>query len=218
MESRRSTSSDGGTRDGLETVGRVCSGRSTHRRVHLSLAALPRMAVMSIFFMLIIAAKTRLASSPPASTPAVSARGLICQQRPQRSLHQPHWFSAPPLPTIAFQYRFRLFLIVRRDSKGKCLLAVLERRAAVETDNRNAQYGEPQPSAHALLAAGYRTGALCAGYFTVQRRRRSAPPPDARLCRTRRRSYSLASFWCAPCVQSARTPLYLRPPVSVTTW
>jgi len=45
----------------------------------------------SIFFTGIIASKTRFASPPPAAGASVSARGLICQERPQRSLHQPHW-------------------------------------------------------------------------------------------------------------------------------
>ena len=34
---------------------------------------------------------------------SVSTRGVICQDKPQRSLHQPHALSWPPLPTIAFQ-------------------------------------------------------------------------------------------------------------------
>ena len=34
---------------------------------------------------------------------AVRARGVICQDNPQRSLHQPQALSWPPLPTIAFQ-------------------------------------------------------------------------------------------------------------------
>ena len=34
---------------------------------------------------------------------SVSVRGVICQERPQRSLHQPQSLSCPPLPTIAFQ-------------------------------------------------------------------------------------------------------------------
>ena len=58
---------------------------------------------MSIFFIVIIASKARLASAPPAASASVSARGVICQERPQRSLHQPHALSWPPLPTIAFQ-------------------------------------------------------------------------------------------------------------------
>jgi hypothetical protein len=48
------------------------------------------MVAMSIFFIGIIALKTRLASPPPAASASVSARGVICQERPQRSLHQPH--------------------------------------------------------------------------------------------------------------------------------
>ena len=34
---------------------------------------------------------------------ASKARGVICQEKPQRSLHQPHMLSAPPLLVIAFQ-------------------------------------------------------------------------------------------------------------------
>ena len=34
---------------------------------------------------------------------AVSTRGVICQDRPHLSLHQPHSLSCPPLPTMAFQ-------------------------------------------------------------------------------------------------------------------
>ncbi len=60
-------------------------------------------AAMSIFFIVIIASKARFASPPPAASASVSARGVICQERPQRSLHQPHALSWPPLPTIAFQ-------------------------------------------------------------------------------------------------------------------
>ena len=61
------------------------------------------MVAMSIFFIGIIASNARFASAPPAASASVSARGVICQERPQRSLHQPHWLSLPPLPTIAFQ-------------------------------------------------------------------------------------------------------------------
>jgi hypothetical protein len=48
------------------------------------------MAAMSIFFIGIIAAMARLASPPPAASASISGRGVICQERPQRSLHQPH--------------------------------------------------------------------------------------------------------------------------------
>src|SRR6266699_2471485 len=51
------------------------------------------MAAMSIFFIVIIASKARFASPPPAASASVSARGVICQERPQLSLHQPHWLS-----------------------------------------------------------------------------------------------------------------------------
>jgi hypothetical protein len=51
------------------------------------------MVAMSIFFIGIIAAKARFASPPPAASASVSARGVICQDRPQRPLHQPHWLS-----------------------------------------------------------------------------------------------------------------------------
>jgi hypothetical protein len=45
---------------------------------------------MSIFCIGIMAAKARRASSPPAASASVSARGVICHDRPQRSLHHPH--------------------------------------------------------------------------------------------------------------------------------
>ena len=61
------------------------------------------MAATSIFFIVIIASKARFASAPPAASASVSARGVICQDRPQRSLHQPQALSLPPLPTTAFQ-------------------------------------------------------------------------------------------------------------------
>jgi len=55
------------------------------------------------FFIGIIASNARFASAPPAASASVSTRGVICQERPQRSLHHPHWLSWPPLSTIAFQ-------------------------------------------------------------------------------------------------------------------
>src|SRR5438128_10115582 len=62
------------------------------------------MVATSIFFIGIIASKARFASAPPAASASVSTRGVICQERPQRSLHQPHWLALPPLPTLALQY------------------------------------------------------------------------------------------------------------------
>ena len=55
--------------------------------------------------MVIMASKARFASSPPAASASVRVRGVICQDRPQRSLHQPQALSCPPLPTIAFHRR-----------------------------------------------------------------------------------------------------------------
>jgi hypothetical protein len=61
------------------------------------------MAATSIFCIFIIASKARLASPPPAAIAWVSTRGVICHETPHLSLHQPHWLSSPPLPTMAFQ-------------------------------------------------------------------------------------------------------------------
>ena len=61
---------------------------------------------MSILPMVIIASKARLAAARSGSaSAAVSARGVICHDRPQRSLHQPHSLAWPPLPMIAFHRR-----------------------------------------------------------------------------------------------------------------
>src|SRR5688572_6985360 len=69
--------------------------------------AVPRTAdsilATSIFCISIIAPKARLATSPPLAIASVSTRGVICQDNPHLSLHQPHALSTPPLPTIAFQ-------------------------------------------------------------------------------------------------------------------
>jgi hypothetical protein len=61
------------------------------------------MAATSIFVIVIIAPKARLASSPPAASASVSARGVICHESPHRSLHQPQALASPPLPTMASQ-------------------------------------------------------------------------------------------------------------------
>jgi hypothetical protein len=61
------------------------------------------MAAMSIFFICIIASNARLAAAGSGSMIAsVRAIGVICQDSPHLSLHQPHALSWPPLPTIAF--------------------------------------------------------------------------------------------------------------------
>mgnify|MGYP005812021743 CR=1 FL=1 len=58
----------------------------------------PRLAASipatSIFFIFIIALKTRWRTAGSGSAiPCVSTTGVICQEMPQRSLHQPHWLS-----------------------------------------------------------------------------------------------------------------------------
>jgi len=61
-------------------------------------------AAMSMFFICIIASNARLAAAVSGSVIAfVRAIGVICQDNPHLSLHQPHALSWPPLPTIAFQ-------------------------------------------------------------------------------------------------------------------
>src|SRR5687768_10052128 len=57
----------------------------------------------SILFICIIASKARLAAAVSGPVIAsVRAIGVICQDKPHLSVHQPHAFSCPPLPTIAF--------------------------------------------------------------------------------------------------------------------
>lgn len=64
------------------------------------------MVAMSIFFIGIIALKARLASALSwLVTASINMRGLICQEMPHRSLHQPHWLSCPPLLTMASHKR-----------------------------------------------------------------------------------------------------------------
>src|SRR5687768_7064347 len=76
--------------------------------LHLSWPPQPRraasIAAMSIFLISIIASNARLAAARSGSVIAcVRAIGVICQDRPHLSLHQPQALSWPPLPTIAFQ-------------------------------------------------------------------------------------------------------------------
>jgi hypothetical protein len=61
---------------------------------------------MSIFRIVIIAFIARLAAARSGSCVAASsARGVICHEKPQRSLHQPHMLSWPPSLTTAFHRR-----------------------------------------------------------------------------------------------------------------
>ncbi|HTU55226.1 MAG TPA: GNAT family acetyltransferase [Acetobacteraceae bacterium] len=59
---------------------------------------------MSILRMVIMAFIARFAAARSGSfSAAIKARGTICHQKPQRSLHQLHSPSLPPFPMIAFQ-------------------------------------------------------------------------------------------------------------------
>src|SRR5690606_1200432 len=61
-------------------------------------------AATSILRIVIIASNARRAT--PASgllIASISTFGVICQDTPQWSLHQPQSLSLPPLPTMAFQ-------------------------------------------------------------------------------------------------------------------
>ena len=62
------------------------------------------MAATSILRICIMASNTRLAAARSGSVyPWIRTIGVICQEMPHLSLHQPHSLSWPPLPTIAFQ-------------------------------------------------------------------------------------------------------------------
>ena len=63
------------------------------------------MAAISIFVIVIMAPKERFAAARSGSMiGCVVAIGVICQEMPHLSVHQPHSLSAPPLSTIAFQW------------------------------------------------------------------------------------------------------------------
>ena len=96
------------------------------------------MVATSIFCIGIIASTARFASAPPAASASVSTREVICQERPQRSLHQPQLAFLAAIADDRVPVAVRLFLIVRCDLEGK-RLAVLELRAAVDAETGNAE-------------------------------------------------------------------------------
>lgn len=60
-------------------------------------------AATSILPIVIMASNARLAAAGSGPvTASVSATGVICQDTPHLSWHQPQAFSWPPLPTMAF--------------------------------------------------------------------------------------------------------------------
>ena len=75
----------------------------TAQRRETSIGFLLSLIIAFVYFIFIIASKARFPSAPPAPSASINTRGVICQEMPQRSLHHPHWLSAPPFPTIAFQ-------------------------------------------------------------------------------------------------------------------
>ena len=79
------------------------SSTSTLPRVSAGVSRAASILATSIFLIVIMASKARFASSPPAASASMSVRGVICQESPQRSLHQPHALSAPPFLTMASQ-------------------------------------------------------------------------------------------------------------------
>ncbi len=87
--------------------GRAGRRRTSGSRPQDAIERQPRraasIAATSIFLMPIMASNARFASSPPAASASVSTRGVICQEIPHLSLHQPQALSWPPLPTMAFQ-------------------------------------------------------------------------------------------------------------------
>ena len=80
-------------------------GRATgpDRRRSYASALAASIAAMSIFRIVIIAWKARFAAAlSDCFSAAIRARGTICHEKPQRSLHQPQALSRPPPSTMAF--------------------------------------------------------------------------------------------------------------------
>jgi len=132
-------------------------------------------------FIVIIASKARFASSPPAASASVSARGVDLPGEAPGSLHQPHALSVPPLPTIAIPVTVRLFLDGPSRSerkKPRCAerqAAVRPRQGMPRTVNSTVS---TSPSCRSDNHREPREPRLL--YYPERWRRRSAPP-HARL-------------------------------------
>ena len=112
------------------------------------------MAAMSIFFMVIMASKARLAAARSGSVQArVSCTGVICHEMPQRSLHQPQALSWPPWPTDGVPVAVGLGLVGGGDLEREGL-AVSEGGPAVEPHAGQAEHGELDHQHVSLLAIG----------------------------------------------------------------
>src|SRR4029453_2109458 len=70
----------------------------------LSPPAAASILAMSVFFLSILASKARLDFVLSGSVvSSISTRGVICQEKPHLSLHQPHMLSSPPFLVMASQ-------------------------------------------------------------------------------------------------------------------
>src|SRR4029077_18680350 len=89
-------------RDWLALAGWATGRRSAYASTVSPLRAAFVLAP-SIFFIVIIASKARFAAAPSRLLSASSrTRGVICHEKPHRSLHQPQGLSSPPSPPVAF--------------------------------------------------------------------------------------------------------------------
>src|SRR6185369_768383 len=102
---------------------------------------------MSIFFISIIAATTRLAAARSGSVAAlVRAIGVICQDRPHLSLHHPHALSWLAVADDCVPVAIGFGLLGSGDLKRECFV-VLERGPAAEP---------PRPAAARINMSGNR--------------------------------------------------------------
>src|SRR3954447_2979909 len=118
----------------------------------------------------IIASNARFASSPPAAIASVSTRGVICQETPHLSLHQPHALSWPPLiADDGVPVAVSLFLIVSGDLEREGFV-MLERGPAIEAKTGDAGDGEFDRQHVARLAGRIVAGSTVDGTHRAVRK------------------------------------------------
>ena len=97
---------------------------------------------MSIFLICIIASNARLAAAGSGSVIAfVRAIGVICQDNPHLSLHQPQALSLAAVANDRVPVAIRFGLVGDAHLKRERFV-VLERRSAVEAEARDAHHDE----------------------------------------------------------------------------